>query len=160
MIKQQSCENVPPVLEIVESEIRHAKELSLTMRHKDKIEAKALGLDPTRGVFYAYRHAVIKRTGLVDGKVGAMWGVHGEFLSNTGRPYLITSPEVLRMSPIRFAKIYKREAQEMLSVFPILENYVDASYEEAVRLLQLVGFDITEEVDMNDNKFKKFRMVS
>ena len=47
----------------------------------------------------------------------------------------------------------------MNSVFPVLENYVDAKYDEAVRLLKIVGFELTPQ-KINGNDFYKYKMVS
>lgn len=148
------------LVEILPSTAEHAKRLSMHLREADIREAKALGLYPHRGVFYAYRHACYRKTALVDGVVAAMWGLHGELLGQTGQPYLITGTAVEKISPIRFAKIYKQEVKIMKEFFPVLQNYVDASYTGAVRMLDIAGFDLSEKIIFNGHEFIVFKMVS
>ncbi len=81
-------------------------------------------------------------------------------MGNTGAPWLLTSPEALKVSPLRFARVYKAEVQKMLKMFPNLVNYVDSSYNQAVRLLQIVGFDLEDPkpYGKNGGLFRKFTM--
>lgn len=89
-----------------------------------------------------------------------MWGLHGELLGSTGHPYFLTGTESEKVSSIRFARLYKEEVQVMRTLFPILENYVDATYEHAVRLLKIAGFTLSPPVFVNGNPFLKFRLES
>lgn len=147
-------------LVVVQSTSAHVRELWKTLREKDRKEAVLLGVNPEKATFFAYRHACYKKTALVDGKVAAMWGLHGELLGSTGHPYLMTGIEAEKVSPTRFARLYKEEVQVMRTLFPILENYVDATYEQAVRLLKIAGFSLSESVFVNGNPFLKFRLES
>ena len=146
------------LIEIVPSIALHARELALTLREKDKAEATALGLDPVKGTFYAYRHACYRMTALIDDEVAAMWGLHGELLGSVGYPYLITGTKVEKISPLNFARVYIKEVQVMRNLFPVLENFVDASYEGAIKMLKLAGFTLTGPYQIKDNMFYKFRM--
>lgn len=146
-------------VEIVTSLSLHALELSKTLREKDKREVLGLGVTPRKALFYSYRHAILRRTALIDDEVAAMWGVAGTPLGMTGTPYLLTSPLVERITPREFVRIYREQLKDMKNLFPILENYVDASYTEAVRLLLLSGFEIKESKIMNDMKFHKMRLI-
>lgn len=139
--------------------MRHAKELSKTLRDDDQQEARALGHDPRKATFFAFRHGVLRKTALVEGKVAAMWGVCGSLLGQTGQPYLITGTEVSNVSSHAFAKIYRKEVLVMQDAFPILENYVDYRYEGAIRMLRLAGFRITGPYPMEPHgmMFLKFR---
>lgn len=149
-----------PNIEIVDSVGKHAKELAKTLRIKDRIEAESMGLNPEQATFYAYRWALWKRTALVDGKVAAMWGLHGSLLGHSARPYLITGEAVNLVSPIKFARVYTKEVQIMKQMFPVLENYVDLKYEESVRMLRIAGFTIKEPELLNGHLFSKFEMRS
>ena len=66
----------------------------------------------------------------------------GTPFSEVGMPWLITTDEVYKINPLRFVKIYQAEVFRMLRIFDYLENYVDANYEAAIRLLSIVGFTI------------------
>lgn len=148
---------------VVPSEVSHVREMKNNIREKDRLEAERMGLDPRKGLFRAYRNSVWRRTILVEDKVAAMCGVYGMALSGVGQPYLITSPIVESVSPIRFARVYRNELNLMKQLFPVLENYVDANYLEAVRMLRLTGFEISKEpvkLGPNNCDFLKFSIRS
>lgn len=124
------------------------------------MEALGLGLDPEKAVFFSYRGGLWRRTALINGRVAAMWGLAGTPMGLVGQPYLITSPVCQEISPIRFARVYREEVKTMKKLFPILENYVDASYEGAVRMLRIAGFELKgpRKVPPFDKEFYQFRM--
>lgn len=147
------------MIQIVPSTLRHVTELSETMNDLDKKEIVSLGMTPRKALFYSYKFSLMRRTAVIDGGVAAMWGVFGVPMGITGQPYLLTSP-LVRTIPVRkFVSIYKNEVQQMKKLFPVLENYVDASYEGAIRMLRIAGFSL-ESVTLNDKSFYKFRMVA
>lgn len=125
------------------------------MRLKDRLEAERLGFDPRVALRVSYKYGLYRKTALVDNTVAAMWGVTGSVLSETGVPYLVTGQHCELISPVRFAKIYKAEVNNMLQIFDCLTNIVDASYTESVRLLRLTGFALDEP---NKDGFQKFTM--
>lgn len=79
-------------------------------------------------------------------------------MGTVGIPWLITTPKVYRVSPLRFARLYQNEVRAMLNLFPRLENYVAVDYEEAIRLLSVVGFTIGEPERYGNGMFRKFSM--
>lgn len=145
-----------PQVDIVQSDLSHVRELSKSLRDGDQIEAISLGLAPHKALYYSYKQGLYRRTGLVDGKVAAMWGVAGTLLGLVGQPYLATGREVEKISPIRFARIYKKQTHIINQIFPILENYVDASYLGAVGMLRLAGFELSEPIQMLNGTFCRF----
>ena len=145
-------------------EVRHSvlddvEKLSTDMREKDRKEAEALGMDAKKALYLTFKYGILRKSAFLNGKIVAMWGICGTPLSLVGRPYLVTTNQVSRMSPLKFARIYAKEVKVMNSVFPVLENYVDAKYDEAVRLLKIVGFELTPQ-KINGNDFYKYKMVS
>ena len=144
------------MIEVVESIFSHAYDLNLHLREKDRQEILAFGMPVRRSVYNCYRKACYRKTALIDGNVAAMWGVAGTPLSLVGTPYLLTGDLVTKVSPLVFVRIYKQEVSEMLSLFPRLENYVHADYEEAIKLLKISGFSITDPIQVGDNMFYKF----
>lgn len=134
---------ISKVVEIIPSVVDHVRELAVDMRALDILESERMGLDAGKALFYSYRNSTYRRTALIDGKVAAMWGLYGTLFGNYGVPYLLTGNLVDQISPIKFAKIYKRETDIMKTMFPKLENHVDASYEGAVRMLKLAGYELT-----------------
>ena len=142
-------------LEVRDSKLSDINQLCASIREKDKQECLRLGYSPRTALIYGYKNALLRRTALVNGRVGAMWGVVGKVTSETGFPYFITSIYAEEVSPIRFARLYKEEVKQMNNLFPNLVNYVDASYKESVRLLKITGFKVE---DPEINGFRKFTM--
>lgn len=142
---------------IVDSEKSHAEELTKSLRESDRLEAIRIGLDPDTAVLHSYSYGLYRKTGLIDSKVAAMWGVMGTPTGITGCPYLITGSEIYNISPMRFAKIYMKELKVMRSLFPVLESYVDAEYKDAIRMLSLAGCKLEGSILINNNYFLKFR---
>lgn len=146
-------------VEVVDTTMSHIRELRKTLREADKKEAIAAGLDPMRACVYAFKQACWRRTGLIDDQPAAIWGVRGNLLGLVGQPYLITNTRVDLISPLKFAKIYIKEVQVMKKMFPVLENYVDASYTGACRMLSLAGFKL-DPITINNHEFYRFSMAS
>lgn len=133
------------------------KDLCSDLRSKDRLESLKLGFEPDIALKYSYKNALWRKTGLINDKVAAMWGVVGSGLSDTGYPYLMTGILVEQIAPITFVKIYKQELSEMKQLFPILENYVDSSYTESVRLLKMTGFELES---VSARGLQKFKMIN
>jgi len=74
--------------------------------------------------------------------LGSWWNSLGQ----VGTPWLLTSDAVKNISPLKFTRIYQQEVGKMKRLFPVLENYVDAEYNGAIRLLKIVGFELGEAV--------------
>lgn len=146
------------MIEIIPSVFSHAYDLSLTLREKDKQEIEAFGMNPRRTLFNCFRKSCYRKTGLINGNVAAMWGVFGTPLSSDGQPWLLTGTLVETISPLRFAKIYRKEVHLMSQMFPVLENYVDSNYEEAIKMLKLASFEVTDPVEINGNLFYKYSL--
>lgn len=145
---------------IIDSSLSHVRELSRNLQQADQEECLALGIQPNRALYKSFQLGLYRKTALIDSRVAAMWGVVGTPLSMSGQPYLLTSPLVQKISPLKFTRIYKQEVEEMKRLFPVLENFVDARYLAAVRLLELAGFTISSPMKIRDNWFYKFTMVN
>lgn len=147
------------MLEIRISILEDVEELIKTIRPKDKLEAEALGMSAKTALYLTFKYGLIRRTALLDGKVIAMFGVTGTPLSLIGRPYFVSGEGIEKLSPIKIARIYKEQIEVMNSLFPVLENYVDANYPEAIKLLKIAGFELSPE-KINGNDFYKFKKVT
>lgn len=145
-------------IELVKATAEHVRELKETIRAQDRHEIESFGFSCARGLWRSFKRGLFSKTALVDGKVGAMWGCGGTLLGSTGQPWLLTSNEVYKVSPVRFARIYRYEVGEMLEEFPKLENYVSASYHESVRLLKICGFTVGEPEKFGNGIFRKFTL--
>lgn len=149
-----------PEIAICPGRAEHIRELATTLRYADKQEIVKFGITPQAALWNGFRGSTMCRAALIDGKLAAVWGVKGVILGSVGHPWLLTSDVVSEISPIRFARIYARELEEMLEHYPKLFNYVDAEYLEAVRLLDIVGFKIgpPEPLGRYGAIYRKFEM--
>ena len=147
------------MISIVPTTLRHIEELGRTMREQDAHEAISLGYNPADLLLISYQSSLMRKTALVNGSVAACWGVCGMPIGFVGRPWLVTSDEVYKESPFAYAMIYKDEVRRMAEVFPVLENYVETSYTQSVRLLKLIGFTMEDPIPLgvNGEQFTKFR---
>jgi hypothetical protein len=73
----------------------------------------------------------------------------------------LTTP-IVEQHPLAFVLYYRQEVRAMLKLFPVLENIVDADYTQAVKLMELVGFTVSDPQPMGKNgkMFRKFRKVA
>lgn len=147
-----------PELVIVPTTSAHIRELQRTIRDKDRAEIENYGFTCAKGLWRSYKQGMFNQTAFIEGRVAACWGMEGTFFGDTGKPWLLTSSEVYKISALRFAKIYQNEVYKMISLFPRLENYVCASYPEAIRLLSIIGFTIGEPEKVGGGMFRKFSM--
>lgn len=122
--------------------LEHAVEVGVHLRAEDAREVAAFGFGPIDAVVESFKNSLWRRAGIVGGQVAAVWGVTGTPMGVVGVPWLMTTPAILDVSPLVFARIYRGEVAEMLRRFPVLENYVDARYLGAVRMLKLAGFHL------------------
>lgn len=148
-----------PEVVIVSAAPAHIRELRETIREGDRKEIEGFGFTCAKGLWQSYKNGLMNKTGLIDGKVAAVWGVGGVYMGEIGQPWLLTSDEVRKISPLKFARIYQQEVIKMLELFPTLMNYVAADYPEAVRLLSIVGFDLGDPVKIGKGMYRKFEMV-
>jgi hypothetical protein len=145
-------------LQIVDSTQSHLRQLSKTLRVEDRNEILALGMSPEKALSISYKNAIYRKTAFIDEKVAAVWGVSGNFMGEVGTPYLLTSTEVVKITPLLFVRIYKYEVEKMLEIFSSLENYVDVNYTSAVRLLKMIGFTVGEPQKIESGMFCKFQI--
>lgn len=147
-----------PIIDIVPTIAEHIRVLSATLRDSDKKEIESYGFSSMKSLWISYKNGLSNKTAFVNGKIAAVWGCGGVYMGKTGRPWLLTSPEVKKVSPLTFARIYQKEVKKMLGLFPKLENYVAADYEEALRLLDIIGFKLGEPETIGNGVFRKFTM--
>lgn len=148
-----------PQITIVPTTPEHLRALALVLRPEDKQEILSFGFTPEKALWRSYKGSLIRKTAFIDDKIAAVWGVCGSFMGTIGQPYLLTSEEVRKISPLKFTRIYQKEVIEMQKLFPILENYADASYNGAIRLLGIVGFELSEPkpIGAHNALYRKFR---
>jgi hypothetical protein len=148
------------MIEIRDSRIEDVPELLKKIRPEDLREAINLGVDPEKNLYSAYAHSLYCKTFFINDVVSAMSGVSGNLFGNVGYPFLVTTTEIYRISPLKFTRIYLEQLNIFKTLFPYLENHVDASYKGAVKLLKIAGFSLEGPELMGPNKkpFYKFTM--
>ena len=131
-------------IEVIPSIPAHVPELVRNLREADRREMTCLGFLPRRVVWRSYKGSIMRRTCMIDDQVGAMWGVSGTIADRVARPWLLTTPLVEAAYSEIGLKIAREELNKMLEAFGHLQNYVDASYTKAIRLLKILGFEIQQ----------------
>lgn len=131
------------MIRIVDAERKHMVELAKRMRENDRNEIIGMGTDVKTALDITWRESLMTRAAFVDGELAAVWGVGGSALSGCGQPWMLTTPafETVKFFAVRSAM---REIGRWLTVFPRLENHVDATYRGACRFLEVLGFRLEE----------------
>lgn len=129
--------------EIVIATSDHVRAIAGRLRPGDAAEVEAAAWSQQRALWQSKRSATIAKTMLVGNGVAAIWGMHGSPLIGVGRPWLLTSPLVERVK-IGFVREVKAEMRSFLSICPELHGMVDARYHQAVRLLEHLGFELSD----------------
>lgn len=155
---KQEGSSMSPEIDIVDSLPWHVSALKSNLREEDANEVLRFGASIQHTLWRGYRDSVYRKTALIDGKPAAMFGCVGVLLGGKAQIWLLTTPDIYKISPLRFTRTYQEEVKKMLGMFPRLENYVDAKYAAAIRLLEIVGFSIgeSEPLGYNDAMFRKF----
>lgn len=145
-----------PIINIVPSESWDVSKLRDNLRTEDVGEILRFGVSIQYALWRSYRRALIRKTAFINGQIAAMWGCGGAFLGNKGIVWLMTTPEVKKISPLKFTRIYQQEVAILLKTFKRLENYVDAEYDSAIRLLDIIGFTIEQPQRIGLGMYRKF----
>lgn len=138
------------MIEVVPMTVDHIYELARNLREGDRMECAALGYSPQEIIRKSFYAAMIRRTVLIDGKVGASWGLSGTLLGEVGCVWLLTTPEVEKHY-FKMVYLYANQVREMLAMYPRLENYCLASYTKSLRLLKIVGFTVEDPIPYGRN---------
>lgn len=145
-----------PKVTIVDSTAWHVARLKNSLRPEDVQEIMSFGVTVQHGLWVSYRRSLVRKTVFIDDDPVAMFGCQGTLGGAVGKPWLLTSPDVRKVSPLRFARVYQEQVTQMLELFPSLVNYVDTSYTAAIRLLDIIGFTVDEPEQMGNGMFCRF----
>lgn len=139
-------------LTVRDSVISDVYRLADNLRRQDADEIARVDMTPRMALRKCFKESLFyRKTALVGTTVAAMWGCSGNLLADTGRTYLLTSPESVDIGRFAFVRLYRNEVDRMLELFPTLTGLVDNRYDEAIKLLRLVGFEVT---DFDDKFFR------
>jgi hypothetical protein len=133
-------------LTTVPATTRHIADLAPRVRASDCAEVWATGRHtPAEALQLSVDFSVASIAALADGVPFCIFGVAPRSpLSETGIPWLLGSDDLVtyRRPFLRQGRMY---VGAMLSLFPHLENYVDARNTTSIEWLKWLGFDIMPE---------------
>lgn len=146
-------------MQIVRATEAHVIELRRNLREGDKREIWNYGLCVRTALWRSFNETLEPKAAIVEGQVAGIWGVCGTVLGYTGQPWLLTA-KIAEKYPIQFALLYRQEVRKMLEIYDVLENVVDFSYKEAIKLLNLCGFTVHDPLPLGPNGelFSRFEM--
>jgi hypothetical protein len=129
--------------DVVPAGLGHIRALAPIMRDADRQEVwAAAGLAPYDALLVSLQSSVASWCWLVEGKPACVFGVSAEsILSGVGMPWLLSSP-LLPSRPVPFLRYHRAFLAEMLNLFPLLRNWVDARYRLSIRWLRWMGFTL------------------
>lgn len=147
-------------IEVIDATHAHIRELAKNLRNDDRHEIESYGIPIYRGLRSSFRGSLICKAVLVDNKVAAIFGVGGTNFGDKGIPWLLTTPVCEQVSALKFCRIYQEELLKLLKLFKHLENFVSAEYYKSIKLLDNIGFTLSEPEPMGKNgaMFRKFSM--
>lgn len=147
-----SVEFKPPEPESVDYVIRN-------MRQADVVEVLASGAASARdAVEQGLRRSHFSSVAFVNGTPCAVFGlVKEDLLTGAGCPWLLGTPLIEKYQRA-FVKHTRSGVKQMLSICPILSNYVHIDHVQSIRWLKSMGFqfDKPEPVGVNGELFTRF----
>lgn len=129
--------------EVVPACLAHLEALAPIMRQADRDEIwAAAALTPYEGLLVSFQSSLEAWCWLIDDVPACVFGVSAEsILSGVGTPWLLSS-HLLPRQQMAFLRRYRPFLAEMLALFPLLRNWVDARYVQSVAWLRWMGFTI------------------
>ena len=131
---------------IVPAHTDHIFWLANNMSQADRDEvAAAVGMGPYRALKDSLERSVAAWTGMLGDEPICMFGVTPlDILGGVGSPWLLGTDKI-RECPITFLRLNRKYVPQMLGMFPMLVNYVDARHEVSIRWLKWLGFKFDPE---------------
>lgn len=133
------------MINIVPTLPEHAYYVAEHIRPADAAEmAAGYSLTPLRAIQIGMKVSALSWTGMVEGKVIAIMGVHQPtLLSETARPWMLGTADLDRDDiKFEFLGLSRRVVRAMIKTYSHLENYVDARNAKAIAWLKWLGFTI------------------
>lgn len=130
--------------------------LSSSLREPDRLEVLAGGLTPFEALTESYKASSIRLSLLFNDKVIGMFGiVPKSLLGQEATIWLLTAPEIEQMK-LSFVKLSKMYVKLFLEQYPVLENWVDGRYIQAIKWLKLLGAEFDWAQTLNGVEFHHF----
>lgn len=126
---------------LVEVTPEHIAELVANMREEDRAEVEAIGDSPLEAIERSVMDSAVAGAWTVDGEAQALFGLATPVvLGQMAMPWILTGKGVPAHRKTFFAtarRIIEGWAQE----YPLLVNYVDSRYKQAIRFSKHLGFE-------------------
>lgn len=132
--------------------------LSSSLREPDRLEVLASGSTPFEALTESHKASTVRLSLLFNNKVIGMFGIAPKtILGERAVIWLLTAPEVEQIK-FTFVKLSKRYVKLFLEQYPILENWVDSRYTQAIKWLKLLGAKFDWEQQVNGVPFYHFEI--
>lgn len=131
--------------QLLPATLEHAEALARAMRPEELAELEAAGLEPLEAVEMSMRKSDASFAVLVDGQVGAMFGVGplAGVSERVGQVWFLTGTDFPKHRRA-YVRVARSAIAAMLELYPVLFNIIDARYAAAVRWAKWLGFDVGE----------------
>lgn len=128
---------------IAEATEDHARWIAPRMTAADAAEILAGSRrSPLEGLLQSLRLSLKSWTWLVDGEPACMYGVVAPVLvGRLGSPWMLSTP-LVKKHTFAFLRNYRSQINEMLGMYPVLVNFVDARHTVCIRWLKWTGFRV------------------
>ena len=146
------------IIDEINTEAKHIKELVKDLRKEDlaEIKAKSGDVDVEKTLLKGFTMTDYCRSFFVDKKIAGIYGVVPSLDDkNIGSPFLLCTPKIKKIR-VKFLRECKARVQEMEDKFPILFNYIDSRNKLHLDWLNWCGFKIINEKTFNDVLFYGF----
>lgn len=131
-----------PKFEIVEAKRYHCGQIARRLRPTHLEAFARVRLSPHHQIRFLFDHSDFRRSWLIDGEMGAMFGVVGPSMAPVGHVWLFISNRGANF-PIAFIKETRRQLDEIMVMKRILETTVTDGHEDAQRLAAFLGFYVS-----------------
>lgn len=132
-----------PEITTLDTTPRHIRDMAEVMQAQSAEVARKMGSEPRKLLWQSYKRSFMCKSIFINGEIAAIFGISGVLFGEVGQPWLILSDEV-NDYPFKVAFVYKKELEKFQHMFPVLEDYVDASNGKAIRMLELMKFDVSK----------------
>jgi hypothetical protein len=130
------------MIEIVPARPSHVDSIASRMREIDQVECLALGMTPKDALLRGLMGATVVWTALVDGKPEAMFGA-APLSTIDGRGLVwFLGTDAVDYHGKSMVRLGWRYTQALHDHFPILENFVHAHNDMAIRWLARLGYAV------------------
>ncbi len=129
------------------------------MREGDRREAAAVGQSPLTALQESLSESSVAYTALIDSQPAAMFGLLPQaMIGERAGVWLLTAERVSTISALTFVRTSRRVIDYFLTLYPVLENWVDVRYVASIRWLQIFGarFDDVRELGPERVPFRHF----